>query len=480
MKPQDAWSAAFSQLELQIDRASFETWLQNATYNRFEDGIFFIGVHSTYAQDMLQHRLYRVVRKVLCDVYGESVEIVFEVQKSKKDNAVEDDADMPLFQYLAQNTLRDADNKRDKKADHNPIVDTEDDKPQLPLYQFLSEPAKARPKESFINANFTFDRFVVNRSNQIVHEAARAIVDYPATVYNPFFVYGGVGLGKTHLITAITQACQARGMKAIYITTEAFTNDLIDAIRNRTTAMFRDKYRSVDVLVVDDVQFLAGKESTQEEFFHTFNTLVNFNKQIVLASDRHPSELVTLEDRLRSRFQGGLVADIQPPEYETRIAILQMWAYERDVRIEPEVLQLLAEREPNNVRELSGMFNNIVAQAQFGRVNVSNAETTIQRFEQPRQRLTIGKIIEVSARLQGVTTEDMLSAKRAARISKARQVAMYVARELTEMSLPQIGEAFGNRSHTTVLHGCKRITKDLKEDSVLEARILKIKRALTD
>jgi len=332
-----------------------------------------------------------------------------------------------------------------------------------------------------LNPRYTFERFMVNKSNQVVYEAALAVAECPATNYNPFFVYGGVGLGKTHLLQSIAHIYQQRGFRTLYIPSEVFTNDLVTAIRNRTTAMFRDKYRMVDVLLVDDIQFIGGKETTQEEFFHTFNALVNFNKQIVLASDRHPRELKTLENRLRSRFQGGLVADIQPPEFETRIAIMQMWAQERGMKLAPAILETLALRAPNNVRELEGVFMQIVAQSQFGYGSVSlpKVEDTIERFSQSRNTLTLDHIIRVTAEKFGFTEKDIKGKKRTARVNQTRQIAMYLCRELTEASLPQIGEAFGGRSHTTVLHGIKKIEEELEYDRVLEQRILKIQKTLS-
>jgi chromosomal replication initiator protein len=332
-----------------------------------------------------------------------------------------------------------------------------------------------------LNPRFTFERFIVNKSNQVVYEAALAVAECPATNYNPFLVYGGVGLGKTHLLQSIAHICQQRGFRTLYIPSEIFTNDLVTAIRNRTTAMFRDKYRLLDVLLVDDIQFIGGKETTQEEFFHTFNALVNFNKQIVLASDRHPRELKTLENRLRSRFQGGLVADIQAPEFETRLAIMQMWAQERGIKIAPDVLDTIALRAPNNVRELEGVFNQIAAQSRFGYGSVSlpKVEDTIERFSQSRNSLTLEHIIRVTAEKFGFSEQDIKGKKRTARINQARQIAMYLCRELTECSLPQIGEAFGGRSHTTVLHGINKMEDELQYDRVLEQRILKVQRSLS-
>ncbi|MGJ3237740.1 MAG: chromosomal replication initiator protein DnaA [Anaerolineae bacterium] len=469
MTPKDAWNATYNQLELQLDRASFDTWLRRATFMGVEDGVYVISVHNSYAQDMLQHRLYRNVRRVLSDVLGTPTELRFEVHKQKEQTSEPNETPSetaPLFRFMQQQqsmpdlpeTNGDSDKAHSFGQRNNPLMNDCD-----------------------LNPRHTFERFIVNSSNQVVYQAALSVAEYPANQYNPFFIYGGVGLGKTHLLQAIAHVCQARGMRAIYIPSEIFTNDLVMAIRSRTTAMFREKYRSADILLVDDVQFIGGKETTQEEFFHTFNALVNFNKQVVLASDRHPRELKTLEDRLRSRFQGGLVADISPPEFETRVAIMQMWAQEREVTLTPDIIETIASRAPHNVRELEGVFNQIVARMRIEKMTDirPHINHTLDRFEQPRERVSLSEVIAVTADRFGFETSDLLGKRRTARVNKARQVAMYICRELTEASLPQIGEAFGGRSHTTVLHGINKIEEELSFDRILEQRISKIRQKLS-
>jgi chromosomal replication initiator protein len=285
-------------------------------------------------------------------------------------------------------------------------------------------------------------------------------------------------------LQAIAHACQERGQRVIYIPSEAFVNDLVDAIRQRTTAMFRDRYRTVDVLCVDDIQFIAGKESTQEEFFHTFNHLTSYNKQIVLASDRHPTQLATLEDRLRSRFAGGLVMDLQPPEYETRVAILQMWSQERGIPLEPGVAERIAERASLNTRELEGAFNQMVATAHISRqpLNLDVADGVLNSFRAPRphlrSRITIERVLEVAAGYHHVDVDDLVGPRRTARLNQARQIAMYLAREIGLCSLVQIGDAFGGRSHSTVLHSCNKVETDLPFDEYLRRDVEAIQREL--
>lgn len=457
----NAWKSAYDQLEIQWDRANFETWLGSTEFIAVEADTYIVGVPNSYICDMLQYRLYDDIKNVLCAVVDAEVKIEFRVHRPKP--KIEDaNHDMPLFRLLDQS-------------------EEEEDKPRTTLRDALRPPARPDLPESELNPQMTFNRFVINKSNHIAAEAAQAIADYPATVYNPFLVYGGVGLGKTHLLQAIGNACQQKGCHVLYVPSEAFTNDLINAIRNRTTAMFREKYRSVDVLLVDDIQFIRGKDTTQEEFFHTFNALANFNKQIVLASDRHPRELKTLEDRLRSRFQGGLVADISQPEYETCIAIMEMWATERNLDIPHDMLEMIAERASNSIRELNGMFNQIAARVRMngGRnLTMYRAEATLNRYEKPREQITIERIVEVVADAFNVDNSAIKGKKRAARINHARQVAMFIAREMTDESLPKIGEFFG-RSHTTVLHGCNKIEEEIEADQVLASRLQRLRNQIT-
>ena len=464
MKPLDAWNAAFHQLEMQLDRASFETWLRGAALLDVEslDGetaTFVIGVRNSYTRDMLQHRLYRNVRRVLSDVYGRSVELRFEIDKPTEEAGDHSDDEMPLFRLLAQ---------------QNPTT------PAAPLHEQVARPVRPELPESELNPRFTFDRYIAANENATIFAAAQAIVERPASAYNPFFIYGGVGLGKTHLLQAIAHACQARNLRVIYIPSEVFTNDLVDSIRQRSQAMFRDKYRSVDVLLVDDIQFISGKESTQEEFFHTFNALYTFNKQIVLASDRHPRELETLEARLRSRFEGGLVMDIQPPSFETRMAILDSWAYERNVILPRHVAEMIAGRARLNVRELEGIFNQVVATSQLTRkpVSVGVTEDILEGFRRPREHITLAQVVELTARHHGLSVEELVGKRRTGAINQARQIAMYLAREFTSASLPQIGDAFGGRTHSTVLHSCNKIAEDIEYDPQVRTIVQDIRRRL--
>ena len=464
VNPQDAWSAAFHQLEMQLDRASFETWLRGAVLLGVEDGVFVVGVRNSYAREMLQHRLYRNVRRVLSDVYGKSVELRFEIDKpAEAKAAAESDEEMPLFRLLAQ---------------QDPAV--AQSTTAQPLHELVARPQRPELPESELNPRLTFDRYIAASENATIFAAAQAVAERPASAYNPFFIYGGVGLGKTHLLQAIAHACKARNLKVIYIPSEVFTNDLVDSIRQRTQAMFRDKYRSVDVLLVDDIQFISGKESTQEEFFHTFNALYTFNKQVILASDRPPRELETLEARLRSRFEGGLVMDIQPPSFETRMAILDNWAHERNIVLPRHAAEMIAGRAKLNVRELEGVFNQVVAAAQLTRQPISAgiAEDILDGFRRPREHVTLAQVVDLTARHHGMSVDELVGKRRTGAISQARQIAMYLVREFTSASLPQIGDAFGGRKHSTVLHSCNKIAQDIEDDPQVRTIVKDIRERL--
>jgi len=338
------------------------------------------------------------------------------------------------------------------------------------LEDSISKPRKSvPPSDTFLNPRYTFETFVVGQSNRFAHAAALAVAESPATAYNPLFLYGGVGLGKTHLMQAIGHKVAQVNPKAkiLYITSETFTNELINAIRYDKTLAFRNKYRSIDVLLVDDVQFIAGKESTQEEFFHTFNALYEANKQIVVSSDRPPKEIPTLEERLRSRFEWGLTADIQPPDFETRIAILKKKAELSELTIEDEILSFIASKITTNIRELEGALIRIVAYASINnsQISISLADHVLQDlFSLEKANISLDLIKKLTAEYYSIRIEDMSAKIRTKEIATARQVAMYLAREFTNASFPKIGEDFGGRDHTTVLHAYEKIKNSLKDD----------------
>ncbi len=330
----------------------------------------------------------------------------------------------------------------------------------------------------YLNPKYTFDTFVVGHGNRFAHAAALAVAEAPAKAYNPLFIYGGVGLGKTHLMQAIAHFVvkSLRAAKILYVTSEKFTNDMINSISSNTMESFRNKYRSVDLLMIDDIQFLAGKDRTKEEFFHTFNTLHGASKQIVISSDRPPKEIPTLEERLWSRFEWGLIADIQPPDLETRIAILQKKSALEELAVPQEVLALIATKMVSNIRELEGALIKVVAYASLTgeEVTLSMAETILKDIMSPakdRTYVDIDLIKKVAAEYYSIKIEEMTAKTRTREIATARQVAMYLARTLTNASLPKIGEEFGGRDHTTVMHANDKITEGLKNNPEIEEAV---------
>ncbi len=332
---------------------------------------------------------------------------------------------------------------------------------------------------SFLNPRYTFDTFVVGANNNLAHAASLAVAESPAEIYNPLFIYGGVGLGKTHLMHSIAHYIleQNSSCKVMYVTSEKFTNELIESIRNvnTTPAEFREKYRNIDVLLIDDIQFIIGKESTQEEFFHTFNTLHESKKQIIISSDKPPKDILTLEERLRSRFEWGLTVDIQPPDYETRMAILKKKEELDGLQIDNEVLKYIATNVKSNIRELEGALTKIVALSRLKKqeVNVTLAEEALKDLISPddKKQITPALIIDVIAEHFNITSTDIYSINKSRNIAYPRQVAMYLCRKLTDYSLSDIGKVMGNRDHTTVLHGIDKVETNIKKDPSMQNTI---------
>lgn len=437
MNAEQTWQAALGQLQLEMTRATFDTWVRDAELLAYEDGTFVIGVQNAYARDWLQDRLMGAVKRVLTSLTGRTVEVRFVVWQP--DGADEEVRALPV-----------------------------------------NRPPRADAHASQLNPRYTFDAFVVGPSNRLAHAAALAVAENPAHAYNPLFVYGGVGLGKTHLLHAVGNAVAAAGLHVLYVTSEEFTNDLINAIRSHTTNAFRERYRRIDVLLIDDIQFIAGKEATQEEFFHTFNALHGQDKQLVISSDRPARALVTLEERLRSRFEWGLTADIQPPDFETRVAILRSKAERAGRQVDSEILETIARRIQSNIRELEGALTRVLAFCDLSNLPLSTAlvETTLADMTPRPAALTPDRIIRAVAEHFGIDEDRLLSRDRSQEVALPRQVAMYLIRAETHASLPQIGSALGGRDHTTVLYGCDKIAERLETDESLRRQVLAIREQL--
>jgi chromosomal replication initiator protein len=444
MNAEQAWQSVLSQLQMEMPRASFDTWVRDTRPMAYENGIITVGVRNAYARDWLESRLANTVSRLLIGIVNSNVAVEFVVTQA-------DDPDSHM----------DLDTERVASS-----------------IEITVPQPKAR--HVTLNPRYTFDTYVVGSGNRLAHAACQAVAEKPARAYNPLFLYGGVGLGKTHLLHAIGNACYASGLNVLYVSSEEFTNDMISAIRTHTTQAFREKYRSADVMLVDDIQFIAGKESTQEEFFHTFNTLHGQDKQIIVSSDRPPKSLVTLEERLRSRFEWGLTADIQAPDFETRLAILRSKAERTGRHISDEILESVAKQVQSNIRELEGALNRIIAFADLSgsALTPSLVEMALADLIPSRNDLEPEKIVSYVANFYKLSVEKLLGRDRTKEVARTRQIAMYLLREEAKISFPQIGEVLGGRDHSTVMSAYDKIKEQLHSDRRLEQDIVSLKQQL--
>ena len=372
------------------------------------------------------------------------------------------------YKSLIFNTLRYITNKDWTFSVVDLTKEDEDDSIDIITNNSNSSPAEIEMNKSTLNPKYTFETFVVGNNNRFAHAAALAVGNEPAKSYNPLYLYGGVGLGKTHLMHAIGNRILENNSNAnvLYVTSEKFTNQLINAIKDNKNEFFRNKYRNIDVLLIDDIQFIAGKERVQEEFFHTFNSLYEDGKQIIISSDTPPRDIPFLEDRLKSRFEWGLLADISVPDYETRLAILRKKAQDESIIIDDIILSNIANKIDSNIRELEGVFNKIVARASLTHspITIELAEKIINEFKYENEKvISCDFIKETIAKYFSISKDDLSSNKRSNDIAFPRQIAMFLCREIANMSYPQIGEDFGGRDHSTVMHACRKIEKEVKE-----------------
>jgi chromosomal replication initiator protein len=447
MNANTAWQAAVGQLQMEMSKASFDTWVRSAEVVKYQDGQFTIGVQNAYARDWLEKRLTSSISRILSGLMEETQQVEFIVHH--------------------------------KEYEEKPVEVVQEIKPQpMTVPNPLSVPQTAASVA--MNSRYTFDNFVVGASNRLAHAACMAVAENPAHAYNPLFLYGGVGLGKTHLLQAIGNSLRAQGKQVMYVSSEEFANDLINSIRTHNTQAFRERYRFIDVLLIDDIQFIAGKESTQEEFFHTFNALHSQEKQIVISSDRPPKAMSTLEERLRSRFEWGLIADIQPPDLETRIAILRSKAERMRRNVPDEIITYIAREFQSNIRELEGALTRVVAYSDLrGKtLTIDLAESALTDLLPQRNQLEPGRVVDVVASAFGVSKEKLMSRERTREIALPRQVVMYLLREEANVSLPQIGEVLGGRDHTTVMYACEKVADMIERDDHLRRQILQIRETL--
>ena len=494
LPPKEAWEVARSQLRLQMSKGTYETWVRDTIYLAQEDGAFVIGVPNAYAKDWLSMRLRPLITRTLSGIMGRAVDVTFVVRPGAPAESPTP-ADGPL---LEMGKSGEADTWRQDRPSAESLDDQDADARQqgnawednLPADSQADSDVQREGDISGIsmgvgerpsmNPRYTFENFVVGPSNRMAHAVAMSVAERPGRAYNPLFLYGGVGLGKTHLLQAIGHAAVNTGLQVLYVSSEDFTNDLIYAIRTQSTDQFRAKYRTLDVLLIDDIHFIAGKEQTQEEFFHTFNTLHAANRQIVMTSDRPPQAIATLEERLRSRFGWGMIADIQPPNLETRIAILQTKAASLDEQVPDDVLALIAQRAHRNIRDLEGALTRVLAHAHLMKraLNTGLVEDALAYLAPTQSKLSLEAILEVAAAYFGITIADLTGRSRSAKIALQRQMVMYVMREETGASLPQIGAVLGGRDHTTVIHGFERVATDLEADPELRRQVADLREKL--
>ncbi len=436
------WEAILSIIELETSSVSFNTWFKETDLLSTDDNTLTISVKNEFTKEILNTRYLELIRNSALQVLNKECNIKF----------------------LLPSEQTTTENKAYKRA--------------LEVQDPLNNPSNLNPR-------YVFDSFVVGNSNRMAHAAALAVSEAPARAYNPLFLYGGVGLGKTHLMHSIAHYIlqQNPSSKIIYASSEKFTNELINSIRDDKNESFRNKYRNIDVLLIDDIQFITGKERTQEEFFHTFNALYEADKQIIISSDRPPKEIETLEERLRSRFEWGLIADIQTPDLETRIAILRKKAEIESLSVPEDVLLFIAKTVISNIRELEGALNRILAFSSLTNrpitVELAN-EALKDLISKDRPKIITAEYIqEVVATYFHLKPEELKSSKRTRNIAYPRQIAMYLCRKLTDLSLPKIGEKFGGRDHTTIIHGFEKISKELQTDIELMQMLNELESKIT-
>lgn len=446
----DVWEQVLAILEKETIKPIFDTWIKSTIPLSLTDTSMEIGTPKQFIKDWLETRYAGVIQNTVQYVTQKQITIRFvNLDMEEQPNASKQPEAVQVHEY---------------EAPVKKIIE----QPKVPAPKTIAEEST-----STLNPKYTFESFVIGNSNRFAHAASLAVAEVPAKVYNPFFIYGGVGLGKTHLMHAIGHRIiqQYPNTKVLYISSEKFTNELINSIRDGNPESFRQRYRNIDVLLIDDIQFLSKKEHTQEEFFHTFNTLHEANKQIIISSDRPPRDIPLLEDRLRSRFEWGLITDIQTPDLETRIAILRKKALIENLNIPNEVMVYIASRIDNNIRELEGALIRVIAYASLTSQSVNMDLTTealkdIFPNSRPKQ-ITSDVIQEVVSSYFKIKRDELLAKKRTRNVAYPRQIAMYLVRELTEASLPRIGELFGGRDHTTVIHAHEKITRERNEDAKL-------------
>ncbi len=437
------WETALGELQIQVSKPNYETWLKDTVGLALQGKVFTVGTPRPFAVAWLENRLSSLIRKTLVTIVKQDIEVLFVIVPAKGETSVAIAPRMDTHTHLQPHA-------------------------EPPLYH--------------LNPRFTFSSFTVGDCNRLAHASAVGVAESPGSTYNPLFIHGKAGLGKTHLLHAIGNCAASHGLQIVCTSTEQFTNEFIDAVRGKDTGDFRSKFRSPDLLLVDDMQFIGGKERTQEGFYHTFNELYNTNRQIVITSDRPPQSLPLLEASLASRFGGGLVVNLQPPSFETRLRILQDKAKQQQLSLVDEALEFLANHCQQSIRELEGAFNRVNAYSRLTKRQPVTAEIAqlalFDTREASSRNSDLSSIAATVANYYQLSVQDLIGRKRVAAISQARQLAMYLAREESASSLAQIGQFFGGRDHSTVLQSCRRVSAELQRDSKLRQQIADIQESI--
>ncbi|MDO8560903.1 MAG: chromosomal replication initiator protein DnaA [bacterium] len=456
MENHDLWRAALAEIELAIPRASFVTWFKGTSIAEVANGSIVISVPNGFAKEWLQNKYNRYIVRALRGVGGETVkEISYVIGKTSEETSLKS---------------KDRTNRAALAVKNEISVTAE----EVPLKDFQIDP------ETGLNPRYTFDGFVVGSFNDLAHAAAQAIIKNLGSAYNPLFIHGGVGLGKTHLIQAIGNEVlkQNPSKKVKYMTSEKYMGELVEALNNQTMNQFKDRYRKFDLLIVDDIQFLGQTEKLQVEFFHTFNTLYQLNKQLVISSDRPPSAVPTLDARLRSRFEGGMLADVGEPDFETRLTILKAKISQKGVSIPEESLKYIALNIKNNIRELEGALNRLILNSKMNSLPLDLEETKrilAQVTQAPKRFTSPKKIIKTVADFYEILEKELITTSRRKEIVKPRQIAMYLLRDELKCSFPFIGDRLGKKDHTTAIHAYKKIDEELKKNTDLQNELKIIK-----
>jgi chromosomal replication initiator protein len=442
------WESTLGEIELQISRANFCTWLKDSRLIEKKDGVFYVALPNNFAKEWVENKYQKTLLGILRNHESSAKKIEFLVSGKEEE------------QVLKKVSVNDF-NKFENRID----------------LEFKIDP------ETNLNPRYSMKSFIVGASNELAFTAASAIIDEPGTKYNPFFVYGGVGLGKTHLIQMIGNEIKAKfggRVKPRYVSSEKFTSDIVWAIRNRRMEDIKKKYRDVDILIIDDIQFIGGKEKTEEEFFHTFNSLYENNKQIIISSDRPPQSIPTLEERLRSRFEGGLIADIGYPEFEMRVAIIKNKLQEKNFQLSEPIIHLIAQKVKKNIRELEGVLNKIIFYQSVKKSDITErvADDIIEKsVKNLSRRVSDDQILKAVAEFFNITINDLIEKGRKKEIVEPRQVAMYLLRDILDMSYPYIGEKLG-RDHTTAIHAVEKINQEINKNSTLNQKVNLIKESI--